>query len=78
MKDITKNYSNDDITIVWKPSVCSHSTLCWKGATGLKSVFNPMERPWIKPEGGTTEEIIERVERCPSGALSYVRKDSII
>lgn len=75
MKDITKNYSNDDITIVWKPSVCTHSTLCWKGATGLRSVFNPMERPWITPEGGTTEEIIERVERCPSGALSYVRKD---
>ncbi len=71
MTEITKKYSNKDITIVWKPSVCIHSTLCWKGEKGLKSVFNPMEKPWIKPEGGTTAEIIERVNNCPSGAISF-------
>lgn len=78
MKDITKHYSNDEITIVWKPSICTHSTLCWKGATGLQRVFNPMKRPWITPEGGSTEEIVERVQRCPSGALSYVRNEDIV
>jgi uncharacterized Fe-S cluster protein YjdI len=71
MTEITKKYSNEDITIVWKPSVCTHSTLCWKGEKGLKQVFNPMEKPWIKPEGGTTNEIIERVNNCPSGAISF-------
>jgi len=71
MTEITKKYSNKDITIVWKPSVCIHSTLCWKGEKGLKSVFNPMEKPWIKPEGATTDEIIERVNNCPSGAISF-------
>lgn len=71
MTEITKKYSNKDITIIWKPSVCIHSTLCWKGEKGLKSVFNPMEKPWIKPEGGTTAEIIERVNNCPSGAISF-------
>jgi uncharacterized Fe-S cluster protein YjdI len=71
MTEITKKYSNDDITIIWKPSVCIHSTLCWKGEKGLKQVFNPMEKPWIKPEGGTTEQIIERVNACPSGAISF-------
>ncbi len=71
MKDITKKYSNRDITIVWKPSVCIHSTLCWKGENGLRSVFNPAEKPWIKPEGASTSEIIERVNNCPSGALSF-------
>ena len=30
-----------------------------------------MERPWIKPEGATTERIIEQVKKCPSGALSF-------
>jgi len=73
MDDITKTYSKEDITIVWKPSMCTHSTFCWKGSKGLLSVFNPSKRPWITPEGGTTEEIIERVERCPSGALSYFK-----
>jgi uncharacterized Fe-S cluster protein YjdI len=71
MTEITKKYSNEDITIVWKPSVCIHSTLCWKGEKGLKQVFNPAEKPWIKPEGATTNEIIERVKNCPSGAISF-------
>ena len=76
MKDISKKYSNEDITIVWKPAICAHSTLCWKGEKGLKQVFNPMEKPWIKPEGASTEEIIERVNNCPSKALSfYYNKD---
>ena len=71
MTEITKKYSNDDITIVWKPSVCIHSTLCWKGEKGLRQVFNPAEKPWIKPQGAATSEIIERVNNCPSGALSF-------
>ena len=36
-----KKYSNKDITIVWKPEACIHSTKCWKGEHGLLSVFNP-------------------------------------
>jgi uncharacterized Fe-S cluster protein YjdI/CDGSH-type Zn-finger protein len=72
MDDTTKKeYSNGEVTIVWKPSVCIHSTLCWKGEDGLKAVFNPSERPWIKPEGATTDKIINQVKKCPSGALSY-------
>lgn len=61
-------YTNGEVTVVWKPKVCIHSTICWKG---LIEVFNPKERPWIKMEGGTTEKIIEQVRQCPSGALSY-------
>ncbi len=64
----TLKYTNGEVTVVWKPNVCIHSTLCWKG---LIEVFNPRERPWIKMEGATTEKIIEQVRKCPSGALSY-------
>ena len=71
MNDITKKYSNGEVTIVWKPAVCMHSTICWKKATGLPEVFNPAEKPWIKPEAAPTEKIIEQVKKCPSGALSY-------
>jgi uncharacterized Fe-S cluster protein YjdI len=67
-KDITKKYSNGEVTIVWKPNTCIHSTLCFKG---LSEVFNPQKRPWITPEGSTTEKIIEQVKKCPSGALQY-------
>jgi uncharacterized Fe-S cluster protein YjdI len=71
MKDITKKYTNGEITIVWKPSLCMHSTVCWKGEQGLQSVFNPMVKPWIRPEGAESQRIIEQVKKCPSGALSF-------
>lgn len=74
MKEITKKYSNGDVTIAWKNAQCIHSTLCWKG---LSDVFNPTERPWIKPEGAPTKAIIEQIKKCPSGALSYYMNDEI-
>ncbi|HMR93089.1 MAG TPA: (4Fe-4S)-binding protein [Chitinophagaceae bacterium] len=70
-KDITKKYTNGEITVVWKPATCIHSTICWKGITGLSEVFNPKERPWIKMEGASSERIAEQVSKCPSGALSF-------
>lgn len=71
MEQLIRKYSNSEITIVWKPYVCTHSTNCWKGKTGLSAVFNPAEKPWIKPEGAETQRIIEQIEKCPSKALSY-------
>jgi len=68
---LTKTYSNGNITVVWKPGKCIHSTICWKEATGLPSVFNPRIRPWIHMEGSDSENIIAQVQKCPSGALSF-------
>lgn len=68
-KDITKKYSNGEITVVWKPNACIHSTNCWKG---LGEVFNPRTRPWINMDGATTDLIVEQVGKCPSGALSII------
>ena len=67
-KNITKKYTNGEVTIVWKPNLCIHSAICFKG---LGEVFDPKRRPWITPEGSTTEKIIEQVKKCPSGALNY-------
>jgi uncharacterized Fe-S cluster protein YjdI len=33
-----KQYTNGEVTLVWKPDVCIHSARCWKG---LIAVFNP-------------------------------------
>jgi uncharacterized Fe-S cluster protein YjdI len=68
VKDITKTYSNGEVTIIWKPSLCIHSAICFKG---LGEVFDPRKRPWITPENSTTEKIIEQVKKCPSGALGF-------
>ena len=31
VKNITKTYTNGEITIVWKRSVCIWLLICWKG-----------------------------------------------
>ena len=72
MDKVTKKYSNGEVTVVWQPDVCIHSKLCW---TELVEVFDPRKRPWIDMTGAETARIIEQVERCPSGALSFFRND---
>lgn len=72
--DIEKKYSNKDITVVWKPKQCIHSTLCWKG---LIDVFNPREKPWVKIDGASTERIKDQVTKCPSGAISYYNNNQV-
>jgi uncharacterized Fe-S cluster protein YjdI len=71
MDEIIKKYSNGEVTIVWKPEMCIHSRICWGKVGSLPEVFNPKERPWIKPGGASTERIIQQIKQCPSGALSY-------
>lgn len=63
----TKEYTNGEIDILWKQDKCIHSGICVKT---LPKVYNPNERPWIKPENASTAELIEQVSKCPSGALS--------
>lgn len=60
-------YPNGEITILWKPKVCSHSAICVRT---LPNVYDPKAHPWIRPENATTRELIEQVAKCPSGALS--------
>jgi len=68
---VTKYYSNDEVTVVWKPDLCQHSGIC---ARGLPAVFDPRRRPWIEPHHADTATIVAQVERCPSGALAWVKK----
>lgn len=71
-KEIFK-YTNGELTIVWKPALCIHSGNC---ARGLPAVFKPGEKPWINAEGASTQEIIDQVKKCPSGALSFIMSES--
>lgn len=71
-KSTTKHYSNGEVTIVWKPNLCTHSAIC---AKGLPNVFQPKERPWVKADAATTQQIVEQVAKCPSGALSSFMND---
>lgn len=61
-------YSNHEITIVWKPDLCIHSGICVRM---LPAVYHPREKPWINATNADTEALVNQIKCCPSGALSY-------
>lgn len=70
-REIVKEYTNGELTIVWKPKSCIHAAECVKA---LPNVYNPDEKPWIKQNNATTDELKAQIAKCPSGALSYYMK----
>ncbi len=67
-REIIKEYTNGELTIIWKPKTCIHAAEC---VHRLPKVYNPDLKPWIKAENASTQELKEQIEACPSGALSY-------
>ena len=47
-------YKNENITIHWDQSKCIHAGVCVKS---LPNVYNPKERPWVKIENASNEEL---------------------
>lgn len=70
-KEIVKEYTNGDLTVVWKPAKCIHAGIC---VNTLPQVYDPKAKPWIKAENATIEELQAQINQCPSGALSYYMK----
>jgi CDGSH-type Zn-finger protein len=70
--DKRDQYVGKKITIHDNRGVCAHIGHC---TDGLKSVFKLKQEPWIDPNGATVEEIIQTINKCPSGALSYSIED---
>ena len=64
------DYDKGELTVHWEPATCIHSEKCWRG---LPEVFKPKEKPWIQVDNATVQSIMDQVDKCPSGALSYTR-----
>ena len=67
-KEIVKEYKTDDLTIIWKPQTCVHAAIC---VSKLPEVYKPNDKPWINPENANSKVLIEQINACPSGALTY-------
>lgn len=48
-------YTNGELTIVWKPELCQHAGICVKM---LPNVYHPKERPWVQ------------IEKCDYGRIN--------
>ncbi len=67
-KDERRDYVGKAITIHDNRGLCAHAGVC---TDRLSSVWRMGMKPWIDPDGADVEAIIETIEGCPSGALSY-------
>ena len=70
--NLKKEYTNGEVTVVWQSGKCIHSGICVRNNP---DVFQPKEKPWIKINGSSTEKIIEAVQKCPSGALTFYKNE---
>jgi uncharacterized Fe-S cluster protein YjdI len=70
--NLTKEYSNGEITVVWQSGKCIHSGNCVRN---LPTVFQPQSHPWINVANDSSEAIVAAVAKCPSGALSIKQQE---
>ncbi|NNE71859.1 MAG: hypothetical protein HKN29_16060 [Rhodothermales bacterium] len=61
-----------DIDVFWDGRLCIHVEECVRAHS---EVFEKGRKPWAMPDAGPAEEAAEVCERCPTGAMTYVRKD---
>lgn len=67
-----KTYTAEKIDVHYSLKRCIHAAECVRG---VPTVFDPGRRPWIKAENAPATEIADVILRCPTGALSFTRKD---
>ncbi len=70
-KDVV-TYPGKFIDVMWDPRLCIHIGECGRAQGDL---FVAGRQPWCQPDRAASAEVVDVVERCPSGALTYLRKD---
>ena len=70
----TREYASDELRVLWDAFRCVHIAACIRAQP---RVFNSLRRPWVSVDAASTSAIIDAIERCPTGALRYVRTDGV-
>jgi CDGSH-type Zn-finger protein/uncharacterized Fe-S cluster protein YjdI len=65
-----KKYSfpGNQVDVVWDGRLCIHIAECGRAKGDL---FVGGRQPWCQPDLAGADEVIDVVERCPTGALTY-------
>ncbi len=67
-RDKREDYVGKEITLHDNRGLCAHIGFC---TDNLAAVFRLRTEPWIDPNGAEAQAIIDTIQTCPSGALSY-------
>ncbi len=65
-------YDGEEADVQWDGRLCIHVGECGRADNNL---FVGGRQPWCQPDRVSVEEVADVVARCPSGALTYTRKD---
>ena len=65
-------YQGDRAEVDWDGRLCIHIGECGRAKGDL---FVTGRKPWCRPDLASDDEVVEVVERCPTGALTYRRED---
>ncbi len=72
MKERIIKYKGRYIDIYFTVDRCTHVAEC---ILGSPEVFNASRRPWIVADAAEPDKVAEVIQRCPTGALHFKRKD---
>lgn len=72
MGDKLHVYHGTALDVMYDKQRCIHFAACVRS---LPRAFDPGSRPWVMPDNGAPEAVVRAVEACPTGALTYERKD---
>lgn len=68
------DYPGEKVDVHWDRRLCIHVGECGRAANEL---FVGGRDPWCQPDTVDPASAVEVVERCPTGALTYSRKDGV-
>jgi putative methionine-R-sulfoxide reductase with GAF domain len=66
-------YETPEVTVSFDPNVCKHSGVCLRT---LPAVFDVRRARWIHAEAAEANDVVEAIQKCPSGALQSYRNVS--
>ncbi len=71
-QEIVSVYEGDQLTITYDRRRCIHAAECGRSHS---RVFDISKDPWVDPNLDGVEVVARIIQRCPTGALTYQRKD---
>ena len=72
MREKIIKYRGRAIVIGFNPERCTHAAEC---LNGLPDVFDNTRKPWVDPDAAAADDVARVIQRCPTGALHFWRKD---